>query len=382
MNDIEENPMNNVDNQINEENSESTSQQEIVESDDYYLPEDEYGNTIYTSEWLKKYTSVSGWLGFFLFAVGLGGIISAIMNVATINSEEYAGNLFLILTDVIPGISLLGIAIYTIYAFNQRKPNAVFWGKFYVILVFVTNLLALLFGEFDKTGLNTQPRAVQGFLYSIIWFIYLCVSKQVQEVIPPSFRKVTRKDWIISAIIMFLPILCFIIGLAQITSTVNQREANETKLLQTEISEHERTDGKIIFTIPYSFTCTDEVVTADNGVSIKVFSIDNEEIGSGTICSDYDNDISQRNFESYRESWKDPNTDNYSENYEDSGEKEINGNKCYYKIVSYNINGIKVFWRYYLIFNKTSEKVAVVSLYDKNEDISYVDELINSIRFN
>ena len=381
MNDTQENPLNNESNQFLEESIESQSQQEVVETDDYYLPVDEYGNTIYTSEWLKQYTSISGWLGFFLFAVGLGGIISAIMNVATIKSEDYASNLFLILTDVIPGISLLGIAIYTIYAFNQRKPNAVFWGKFYVVLVFVTNLIALLFGEFDKTGLNTQPRAVQGFIYSIVWFIYLCVSKQVQEVIPPSFRKITRNDWIISAVIMFLPILCFIIGLVQITSTVNEREANETKLMQTEISEHERTDGKIIFTIPYSFQCSDEIVNADNGVSIKVFSIENEEKGSGTICSDYDKDISQRNFDSYRDNWKDPNVETYSENYEDSGTKNFNGNTCFYKIVSYDINGFKVFWRYYMIFNKSTEKVAVVSLYDKNEDVTYVDELINSIRF-
>ena len=111
------------------------------ECDDYYLSEDEDGNPIYTSEWLKQYTSLSGWLGFFLFAVGLGGILSAFMNFAAIKSEDYFGNTFLVLTDVIPGVSLLGIAIYTIYAFRQRKSNAVFWGKFYIILVL--NLLLL-----------------------------------------------------------------------------------------------------------------------------------------------------------------------------------------------------------------------------------------------
>lgn len=349
--------------------------------DDCYLPEDEYGNTIYTSEWLQKYTSISGWLGFFLFAVGAGSIISAIYLLATVNPSDYAGNVFLTVADPLVGICNLGVAIYTIYAFNKRKPNAVFFAKLYVIIIFATNILSLIGGEFDTTGLNTEKRTIQGIVFSIIWFIYLCVSKQVEEVIPPSFRNVTKRDWSIAAAVVGLPLLCLGIGFAQISSIVSDREKKSAELYAVPISEHERTDGKIIFTIPYSFSCSDQDVEPIPGVTIKLFSLENDDIGSATLCSDYDDDASLSNFNSYHENWKDDEVKYKVERDIDSGTEQINGNTCFYKVVSYDINGIDVYWRFHLLFDKSSGKVAIVSCYDRNEDTSYVNELLQSIRF-
>ena len=110
---------------------ENASEQPISDNE---LPTDEYGNQIYTSEWLKENTSVSGWLGFFLFALGIGGSLTLIMSVFSIKPEDYANNFFLICTDVVPGLCMFAISVYTIYAFVSRKPNAVFYGRFYVIL--------------------------------------------------------------------------------------------------------------------------------------------------------------------------------------------------------------------------------------------------------
>lgn len=345
------------------------------------LPTDEYGGQINTSEWLKENTSIHGWLSFFLFALAVGGVISAFASLFTIKPEDYANNFFLICTDVLPGICMLAVAIYTIYAFNARKPNAVFFGKFYVVLVLVTNLLSLIIGDFDEHGLNTLRQAVKGVFWSIIWFLYLINSEQVQEIIPPSFRKVSRRDWWIVAGILLIPVLCFLIGYTQIQNTVRERENNEANLLSVEISEHERSDGRMIFTIPYSFICSQEDITVENGAKIRVYNVENEDIGNCTLCCDYDTDSSRKNFNEYRISWKDDDTSSYFEKDVDEGEKIIDGNPCLYKISSYDINGIEVYWRFMMLFDKATGKVAVLSCYDRNVNIEYIDELLRSIRF-
>ncbi len=345
------------------------------------LPTDEYGSQVYTSQWLKENTSIHGWLSFFLFVLGLGGVISAFSSLFSINPEDYANNFFLICTDVLPGLCLLAVAIYTIYAFIARKPNAVFYGKVYVVLVLITNLLSIMIGDFEDHGLNTLKQAVKGVFWSIIWFLYLVNSDQVKEIIPPSFRKVTSRDWWAVAGIVFIPVLCFLIGYTQIQNIVREREIDESNLLSVEISEHERTDGRMIFTIPYSFVCTEEDVTVDNGARIKVYNVENEAIGNCTLCCDYDNDTSQSNFNEYRSGWKDDDASSYHEKFVDEGEMTIGGNPCLYKIASFDIDGIDVYWRFMMLFDRETGKVAVLSCYDRNENIGYVDELLRSIRF-
>ena len=63
------------------------------------------------------------------------------------------------------------------------------------------------------------------------------------------------------------------------------------------------------------------------------------------------------------------------------GSKEVNGNKCVYKIVRYNVNGVYVYWRFHVLFDEDSGKCCIVSCYDRNESTDYVNEVLESIRF-
>lgn len=54
---------------------------ETAADDDDELATDEYGDYIYTSEWLRRNTSLWGWLTLFLVAIGFGGIASALQTV-------------------------------------------------------------------------------------------------------------------------------------------------------------------------------------------------------------------------------------------------------------------------------------------------------------
>lgn len=349
-------------------------------SSDATLKMDEFGEPKYTSEWLKCNTKIHGWLSFFFFAIILGGIISAIYPIVTYNAETYGYNGWLGAVDVFTGLSMFGIAVYTVYAFTHRKPNAVFYGRFYVMLVFVTNIISLI-GGVEENGLQNTTQVVRGIVWGIVWFLYLLFSDQVQEVIPKSFRKVSGIDWGVLIALVGIPFACFFIGLSQLNGIVDDRENDETEMLSVVLQDNERTDGRVIFSIPNGFSCESQDTETDAGQTITVFNLENESIGNISLCSDYDSDTSTSNFDDYWKNWEDSDAIGKPRIDVDRGTKTINGNTCRYRIVKYNFNGVQVYWRYYILFSSETSKCCVVSCYDRNEDISYVSEILNSVRF-
>jgi hypothetical protein len=333
-----------------------------------------------TSEWLKANTEIHGWLSFFFFAIILGGLFSAIYPIATFNASDYAGNFCLGAVDIVTGLLLLAVAGFTVYSFVNRKPNAVFWGKVYVALVFLTNIFVLIGGATEDTGFQSTTHVIRGVIWGVIWFLYLSFSDQVQEVIPQSFRKITSTDWAMLAASVLLPVFLYVVGYSQINSLVDSRTTQEAEFRKTELSYNQRTDGRVIFTIPDGFECESQVVDVE-GTSATLFSINNDEIGNCTMCSDYDTDKSIKNFDSYWEGWKDEDIKNYSTDNVDRGTKTINGNDCLYRITKHYVNGVYVYWRYYLLFDDETGKVFVASFYDTNNSTYYVDELLESVKF-
>lgn len=333
-----------------------------------------------TSEWLKSNTEIHGWLSFFFFAITVGGLISAIYPIATFNAADYAGNFCLGSVDIVTGLLLLSVAGFTVYSFTNRNPNAVFWGKIYVALVFLTNLFVLISGSTEENGLQSVTQVIRSVIWGIIWFLYLTFSDQVQEVIPKSFRRVSSTDWAIVAASVLLPVFLFIVGYSQMNSLVDSRTTQETELRKTELAYNQRTDGRVIFTIPDSFECESQAVDVE-GTSATVFSINNDEIGSCTMCSDYDSDKSIENFDSYWNSWKDEDIRNYNTDNVDRGTINVNGNDCLYRITKHYVNGVYVYWRYYLLFDDETGKVFVASFYDLDNSTDYVDELLESVKF-
>ena len=333
-----------------------------------------------TSDWLKANTEIHGWLSFFFFAIILGGLFSAIYPIATFNASDYAGNFCLGAVDTVTGLLLLAVAGFTVYSFVKRKPNAVFWGKVYVVLVFLTNVFVLVSGATEEKGFQSATQVGRSVVWGIIWFLYLSFSDQVQEIIPKSYRKISSSDWAMLAASILLPIFLYVVGLSQINSLVDSRTAQETEFRKTELSYNQRTDGRVIFTIPDGFECESQVVDVE-GVSATLFSINNDEIGNCTMCSDYDTDKSIKNFDSYWEGWKDEDIKNYSTDNVDRGTKTINGNDCLYRITKHYVNGVYVYWRYYLLFDDETGKVFVASFYDTDNSTDYVDELLESVKF-
>lgn len=361
------------------DNIEETGDETETGDNDNGIETDEFGEPIYTSEWLKENTNIHGWLSFFFFAIAIGGLISAISPIATFNAADYAGNMWLGAIDILLGIGMLAIAIYTIYAFSQRKANAVFYGRLYVVLVFVTNIILLIANP--DAGLGGVKQTFRGIIWGIIWFLYLLYSEQVQEVIPKSFRKVSKFDWGVLASIIIVPFLCYAIGMSNLSAEVENRENLEAEIRELPLADNERTDGKIIFAIPNSFDCQSEDVEPMPGTKLKLFTLNNESIGTCTLCSDYDSDTSTKNFDEYWNGWEGEDDKKLPKTNVDRGSKTINGHNCMYRIIRYNVNGVHVYWRFHILFDESSGKCCVASFYDRNESTNYIDEILESIRF-
>lgn len=207
----------------NENVKENVFEQEVqapLETNDTTIP------SVYTSEWLKSNTQIKGWLIFFLLTIFVGGLISAISSFTNFNAADYEENIWLGAVDIFIGVCLFAIAIYTIYAFIQRKPNALFYGRLYVFLVFATNIISAIGGDLE---LGTIKHVVRGIIWSIIWFFYLLLSVQVQRVIPKAYRKVKALDWSILAVFIMISIFCFAIGVTSLNSKDYSAENITTK---------------------------------------------------------------------------------------------------------------------------------------------------------
>lgn len=328
---------------------------------------------VYTSEYLKRSTEIHGWLSFFLFAIIVGGLISVVYPILTYNPNDYEGSDILAMGDVVLGIMLFGVSIYTFYSFVKRKPNAVFLGKTYVIAVFATNLLSLFGGDFEASGFGSMPQIIRSLIWAIIWFSYLYFSKQVQEVIPKEYRQLHNSDYYILVALIIVPLAFIAWGIKDVISS--NEEDISTFLQETPLQDGEYTDGRIIFSVPKDFSC--EIEDA-NGV--KIFNIEKEQIGSITLCSDYDNDQSAKNINDYWSNWEDGDASKYNKKVIINEKREIHGHPCYYKVTRYEIDDSYVFWRFIMLFDNASSKVCVISAYDGGYDY-YIDELLNNIRF-
>lgn len=192
-----------------EEVPKQNSQTAFGETDGVSIP------SVYTSEWLKSNTQIKGWLIFFLSVISIGGVGSAINAFTNYDAADYGGNIWISAVDVFIGVSLLAVAIYTVYAFVKRKPNALFYGRLYVFLVFTTNIISAIGGDLEFATLKT---AIRGVVWSIIWFFYLLLSNQVQRIIPKSFRKVKTSDWGFLTVLIMIPVFCVVIGGVKLNS--------------------------------------------------------------------------------------------------------------------------------------------------------------------
>ena len=259
-------------------------------------------------------------------------------------------------------------------AFYKRDTDAVFLAKTFVILCFASNLLALFVSDGEVGSDKMVLRMIRSIIWCCIWFIFLCSSNQVQSIIPKSYRRTKTRDWIIIATVVLLPFICIGLGIA--SEKKSHTETETIALTNLSLGANQFSDGRVILSVPDGVDC-DETMAENT----KVFSLSDAETGAEvTIVSDYDTDVTKKNFNQYWRGWKSDELDNIDYAVVKDEKKSNDDVTVFYKLIRANVEN-PVDWEFALVFHHASGKVCLISGYSSSETNSPVAYIINNLKF-
>ena len=323
----------------------------------------------------QKDRQVSGWLSFFLFVVGLGAAITVVTSIADFSLDAYdigVGDFFIYLVALIDIVYVLGIgglALYTILAFLNKRLNAVFLGKSYLIIIFLSNLLLLLGGDYGDYGWGSLPQILKALIFGIVWLVYLCLSEQVSDLFPKEERKILSRDKYIVGSLIFTPVLLLGISMLVYWGSVPTP-------MNITLGHGDYSDGIIAFHAPEGAIC--EKDTVDN--VCHTFAIGDSIWG--VVIGFYDTNASEEYFKECIDSWRNTELDGYDFSILNTHQEVINqSNIMRMQSVKYETRPILI-WQFSMLLSPETGKACIVSLYSTTEKIeNLVNDLMASVRF-
>ena len=164
------------------------------------------------ADYLKRTTQIKGWLKFFIVVISIGLFFNFIN---MIDLFWWASRGLVPKMCCVFQMMEVFVNVYAIYAFVERKPDAVFMSKVYVVSVFVNNLLFYLLGgssELGVVGHNAGLIVIWSLAHNSAWFLFLSLSDQVSLVIPECYRKITTLHYVIVAALIVVGLVSFFVG--------------------------------------------------------------------------------------------------------------------------------------------------------------------------
>ena len=158
---------------------------------------------------------IKGWLAFFVISMCLGVILSLVNGFSTFsfgNYEElgdisqYIGAFCELFFYVLFGI----LGVYATISFVKIKPNAVFLGKSYIVVLFFNNLVLLLAGDYESSYIGSLQQLSRSLVFCGIWFSYLCLSAQVKNLFPSDKRVKLKRDKLLVALMIINFVVLFL----------------------------------------------------------------------------------------------------------------------------------------------------------------------------
>lgn len=323
---------------------------------------------------------IHGWLTAFLVAIGFGSAVSLIMGFIGMSISDadaglgYFWALIGVVCDSIFYLGILCLAIYTIYSFCNYKPNAVGLGKAYLIIVFTFNVLAIILGNYEATGIYSLKQLITALVWQIIWFVYLSSSDQVKSLFPKKERKLFKRD----KILLFSFVSPTIIWVILTFAIVSWQGLKIQKYVidETQLSYNEYTDNWVIFEPP-SGLLVDRQYTEDGDTFFELY--DEGEVFFVTIYTFFDDNDTQEYFEECMLGWADPTLDYYDYSIKNTQYLTQAGNSAYLETWKYDVEP-PLEWTFVMVFNKETGKCCVLSCHSLIET-DYLPDLIKSIRF-
>lgn len=315
---------------------------------------------------------IHGWLNFFLIVfVGFGSVGSVILHLVTFDPDN---NFWIAAVDVVFSLIYLATGICTITAFHKRDTDAVFLAKTFIMLCFLSNLLGLFTSEGESSVSRTAASMIRSIIWCFIWFIFLYNSSQVKRLIPIGYRKTKTRDWVIIGTAILFPFIC--IGFEVAAEKKNHTETEAAALANLSLAPNQYSDGRIILSLPEGVHCEQSMVE-----NIKVFSISDPQTGAEiTVVSDYDNDMTQDNFNQYWNSWRDDELNKFEYDVIKDDKQSDGDMTVFYRLIRIKLDAL-IDWEFALAFDHRTGKVCLLSGYSSADSNSSVTHIINRLKF-
>ena len=162
------------------------------------------------------------------------------------------------------------------------------------------------------------------------------------------------------------------------TAGTDRRRAVTFKKSKTQNNKASRqhTDGNIMFYAPKGFYCKDSVFAG-----CRVFFLENESGTEVTLNSGFDSDDSPEHINFIYNDLGGEAMEGYESTVvADVTKSDKRVTKCI-RVKKYTGQGIVVYWRFAVLFDKATGKMCLVSAYDKGKG-DYLEPLLESVRFN
>ena len=223
--------------------------------------------------------SISEWLFVFLWlGVGCGALISVIVALVDLSTNEYSAFLASLYCLMIGALSVTAVA--TIVAFYKRKSNAVSLAVTYIAMILLDGVFAIIIAAISNDSIVTIS-AIRQFIWGGVWLAYLIMSDKVEAVIPKATRvwgaleKITISVYVLS-------VLAFVSSFAYVAENDNPRNillTDESYITQVVIEANKE--------LP-AYVSEDVVFFRINHNTVGEKSIENVYILQNVSVSDFD----------------------------------------------------------------------------------------------
>lgn len=123
------------------------------------------------------------------------------------------------------------------------------------------------------------------------------------------------------------PIVFLMWGMLDVHRVIDNKSKDFMTEMKTNLKEGEFSDGRVIFTRPMGFKCSEK-----EEQELTIFNLESESVGNIIVCSDFDADNSLQNVNSYWNNWENQEIAEYPGSMVENDSREINGHLCFVKV--------------------------------------------------
>lgn len=339
----------------------------------------------FTPEAQRPTTRIRGWFAFLLFSVLMGGVISLGMGIRDFDAETYALSPVLGTADLVASVVLLGVSWWAAIRTWCRKPDALFFIRAYLALVFIYDFITLAVNGFSLEGLSRFEAKflLRSLVWSVVWIVYTVKSRHVAEVLPKTMRRTS--PWAVMAVV-FLAVLPFAqMGWGILELQVRGEEWELPEFVEADLEPGFCTDGHVIFRRPQDATVELEE-TSDEESGELVVSCILEGLGEdpwrGAVTSLIYSGDSEEQFEDQRKAFEPEELEHLEKRLESREDRVSDGRTTRLRVVSAKLaDGSTMYWRYAMIFDRKTRKTAILHFCDRSFDGRYFTSLVDTVRF-